>query len=194
MRLGILDRGHGLGTKILFAIIRTASRQPVSDIIKLLRYRADFFGKHLQEVTHEAMRGPSVWSVGDRELMAAAVSKTNGCKFCVSIHTAVASKAYDDGTKVAAALSAEDTAVATPEPLRATLQMLRKLMREHTVTADDMRAVLAAGASREQIEDALAVGLAFSTMNRLASTFDFVVPAGAALESGAKYLLAHGYR
>jgi hypothetical protein len=34
--------------------------------------------------------------------------------------------------------------------------MLRKLTREHTVDADDMRAVIAAGVSREQIEDALA--------------------------------------
>ena len=43
------------------------------------------------------------------------------------------------------------------ELLRATLLMLGKLMREHTVDADDMRAVLGAGASRQQIEDALVV-------------------------------------
>jgi FAD/FMN-containing dehydrogenase len=42
------------------------------------------------------------------------------------------------------------------EPLRTTLLMLGKLTREHMVDADDMRAVLAAGASRRQIEDALA--------------------------------------
>lgn len=29
MRLGILDRGHTIGTKALFAIIRVVSRQPV---------------------------------------------------------------------------------------------------------------------------------------------------------------------
>ncbi|MGY1967294.1 MULTISPECIES: hypothetical protein [Nocardia] len=28
------------------------------------------------------MRGPSAWSVADRELMAAFVSKVNGCTFC----------------------------------------------------------------------------------------------------------------
>jgi FAD/FMN-containing dehydrogenase len=32
-----------------------------------------------------------------------------------------------------------------------------KLTREHAVNPDDMRAVLAAGVSRDQIEDALAV-------------------------------------
>ena len=36
MRLSILDRGHGFGTKALFALIRAASRQPVLDIIKLV--------------------------------------------------------------------------------------------------------------------------------------------------------------
>jgi hypothetical protein len=39
--------------------------------------------------------------------------------------------------------------------------MLGKLTREHAVDANDMRAVLAAGASRQQIEDALAVCFSF---------------------------------
>jgi hypothetical protein len=81
MRLAILDSGHGWGTKALFALIRAVSRQPVPDVIKLVKYRADFYGRPMQGVTHEAMRGPSAWSVGDRELMAAFVSKTNECEF-----------------------------------------------------------------------------------------------------------------
>ena len=85
-------------------------------------------------------------------------------------------------------------AAAIGEPLRATLRMLRKLTREHTVDAADMRAVLAAGASREQIEDALAVCFAFNTMGRLADAFGFFMPEPAAFEAGAKYLLARGYR
>jgi hypothetical protein len=44
MRLRILDNGHGFGTKALFALIRAASRQPVLDIIKLVKYRPDFYG------------------------------------------------------------------------------------------------------------------------------------------------------
>src|SRR5262245_17727021 len=72
--------------------------------------------------------------------------------------------------------------------------MLRKLTREHAVDADDMRAVLAAGVSREQIEDALAVSFSFNTIGRLADAFGFVVPGPDAFEAGAKYLLARGYR
>ena len=199
MRLAILDIGHGFGTRVLFALIRTISRQPVLDIIKLVKYRADFYGGPMQRVTHEAMRGPSAWSVGDRELMAAFVAKTNECEltneceWCTKAHAAVAEGAYRDGTKVSAVLSDLETS-AIEEPLRATLRMLRKLTREHAVDADDMRAVLAAGVSRQQIEDALAVCFSFNVTGRLADAFGFVVPGPEAFEAGAKYLLARGYR
>jgi len=193
MRLRILESGHGLGTKALFALIRVVSRQPVLDVIKLVKYRPNFYGGPMSRVTQEAMRGPSTWSVGDRELMAAFVAKINQCEFCTKAHSAVAQGAYGDGKKVSALLSDFDTA-AIEEPLRATLLMLGKLTREHTVNADDIRAVLAAGASRQQIEDALAVCFSFNVIGRLADAFGFFVPGPKAFEAGAKYLLARGYR
>jgi AhpD family alkylhydroperoxidase len=199
MRLRILDSGHGFGTKALFAFIRVVSRQPVLDVVKLVKYRSDFYGGPMSAVTQEAMRGPSAWSVGDRELIAAFVAKTNQCEFCTKAHAAVAQRAYRDGKAVSAFLSDLDTAaildtVAIEEPLRATLLMLGKLTREHAVDAEDMRAVLAAGVSREQIEDALAVCFSFNVIGRLADAFGFFVPGPKAFEDGAKYLLARGYR
>jgi uncharacterized peroxidase-related enzyme len=193
MRLAILDRGHSLGTKALFVLIRAASRQPVLDVIKLVKYRADFYGAPMQGVTQEAMRGPSAWSVADRELMAAFVAKTNECEWCTKAHAAAAEGAYRDGARVSAVLSDFETAT-IEEPLRATLRMLCKLTREHAVNADDMRAVLAAGVSRSQIEDALAVCFSFNTIGRLADAFGFFLPGPKAFEAGAKYLLARGYR
>src|ERR1700722_4924577 len=192
MRLRILDSGHGLGTKALFALIRVASRQPVLDVVKLVKYRSDFYGGPMQAVTQEAMRGPSTWSVGDRELMAAFIAKTNQSEFCKKAHAAVAQGAYRDGKKVSEVLSDLDTA-AIEEPLRATLLMLGKLTREHAVDTGDMRAVLAAGASRQQIEDALAVCFSFNVIGRLADAFGFFVPGPEAFEAGAKYLLRRGF-
>ena len=61
------------------------------------------------------------------------------------------------------------------------------------MNADDMRAVMAAGATREQIEDALAVCFSFNTIDRLADAFGFFVPGPKAFEAGAKYLLARDY-
>jgi uncharacterized peroxidase-related enzyme len=191
MRLKILNSGYSFGTKIVFALIRTFSGQPIPDAAKLVLYRPDFYGAI--KYTHEAMRGPSAWSVGDRELMAAFVSKLNACPFCIQAHTATAAMAYDDKAKVTAVLSDLETAP-IGEPLRATLRMLGKLTRENTVSADDMRAVLASGVSRQQIEDALAVCFAFNTTDRLANAFGFEILSQKGFEAGAKFLLKRGYR
>jgi uncharacterized peroxidase-related enzyme len=193
MRLAILDTGHRLGTKALFALIRLVSRQPILDVIKLVKYRPEFYGNPMQKVTHEAMRGISAWSVGDRELMAAVVAQANDCEWCTKAHVAVATGAYRDPGKVASTLRDLETAP-IGEPLRATLRMLRKLARDQTLNAADMRAVLAAGVSRQQVVDALAVSFAFGVTTRLANAFGFSVPGPAAFEAGAKYLLARGYR
>jgi len=197
MRLRVLDSGHGFGTKALFALIQAASRQPVLDVIKLVKYRSDVYGGPMGQVTQEAMRGPSTWSVADRELMAAFVAKTNQSEFCTKAHSAVAQRAYGDRKAVSALLSDVDATLKTgaiEEPLRATMLMLGKLTRENAVDADDMRAVLAAGASRQQIEDALAVCFSFNVIGRLADAFGFFVPGPEAFDAGAKYLLARGYR
>ena len=193
MRLAILDRGHGLGAKVLFAFIRAVSRQPTPDPLKLVMYRPDFYGGPMKAIMHEAMRGPSAWSVGDRELMAAFVSRTNQSQYCTKAHAAVATRAYQDEARVAAALRNLDTAP-IEEPLRATLRLLGKLTREHAADSEDMRAALAAGVSRQQIEDALAVSFALNTINRLADAFAFFTPGPEGLEAGAKHLLARGYR
>lgn len=191
MRLEILDRGHSLGTKALLGMIRLVSRQPVVDAVKLAFYRKDFYGAG--DLTHEAMRGPSDWSVGDRELMAAVVSKANESPFCIAAHSATSGLWYGDSAKVAAALTDVDTAP-IEEALRATLRILGKLTREHTIDAGDIRDVLSAGVSRAQIEDALAVCLAFDITARLANAFDFAIATPAAMDAGARHLLKRGYR
>ena len=193
MRPDILNRGYRPGTKMLFAIIRVFSRQPLPDAAKLVFYRPDFYGGRAKKFTHEAMRGPSDWSVADRELMAAFVSKANECAFCVGAHTATAGQAYQDGAKVQAVLTDLESAPVAAG-LRATLRMLGKLTRQGTVGAEEMREVLAAGVSRQQVEDALAVCAAFNTTDRLADAFGFELLSPEGFEAGAKYLLKRGYR
>src|SRR5690242_14718520 len=170
MRLNILNNGYKFSTKVLFAFIHLVSHQPVPDAARLVFYRPDFYGAQMGAFTQLVMRGPSAWSVGDRELMAAFVSKINACAFCIGAHTATSSMAYQDEAKVQAVVSNLETAP-IEEPLRATLRLLGKLTSEQTVNGDDMRVVLSAGVSREQIEDALSVCFASNTTNRLADAF-----------------------
>jgi AhpD family alkylhydroperoxidase len=193
MRLDILNRGYRPATKLLFAVIRLFSGHPVPDAAKLVFYRPDFYGARAKEFTHEAMRGPSAWSVGDRELMAAYVSTVNESAFCVGAHTATARQAYQDGPRVAAVLADLESAP-VEEPLRATLRMLGTLTRDGKLSVGDMRDVLSAGVSRQQVEDALAVCAAFDTTSRLADAFGFDVLTPEGFEAGAKYLLKRGYR
>jgi hypothetical protein len=81
VRLHVLDRGHPIATRALFVLMRVMSGHPAPDVVKTLRYRPEFFGHRMSALFQEVMRGPSEWSVGDRELMAAYVSRVNACDF-----------------------------------------------------------------------------------------------------------------
>lgn len=93
------------------------------------------------------------------------------------------------------AVLADPATAPISEGLRATLGLLRKVTREHeAVTADDMRAVMAHGVTRAQVEDALDVAFAFNVITRLADTFEFEVGPRAAFDAGAQMLLSRGYK
>ena len=81
MRLEILNSGHRLKAKAMFAVMRLVSRARVPDVVKTVMYRPEFLGGPLNEVFQKAMRGASEWSVAEREMMASFVSKANECEF-----------------------------------------------------------------------------------------------------------------
>lgn len=80
MRLRNVERG-GLRDRLRYAIIRRTSGFRASDVVRTLRYRAARFGRPHSAHTQAVMRGPSEWSVGERELFAAFVSRVNECHF-----------------------------------------------------------------------------------------------------------------
>ena len=81
MRLPKLHHGHRLREKILMKLMPLMTGNPTPDVVKTLLYRRDFWGDPYNEGLHKAMRGPSLWSVGERELMAAFVSNQLHCLF-----------------------------------------------------------------------------------------------------------------
>jgi len=50
-------------------------------VLKTLHYRPELFGEPYSAALDLAMRGPSDWSDGERELFAAFVSALNQCVF-----------------------------------------------------------------------------------------------------------------
>jgi hypothetical protein len=81
MRLKAVERGEHLGDRLLYAVIRAASGFRLPDVVRTLRYRKVFFGQFHSAHTQAVMRGPSAWTVGERELFAAFVSRLNRCRF-----------------------------------------------------------------------------------------------------------------
>ncbi len=52
-----------------------------SGVIKALLYRSELFGEPFSVAVDEVMRGPSDWSIGERELFAGFASHLNQCLF-----------------------------------------------------------------------------------------------------------------
>jgi hypothetical protein len=79
MRLPEVERGERLGLRAMYAMIRLLSGRRAPDVIRTLKYRSAFFGDHMY--FQRVMRGPGPWTVFERELFAAWVSKINRCEF-----------------------------------------------------------------------------------------------------------------
>lgn len=80
MRLGKVHAGHRLGDKLFLLVMRVMVGH-APGVVRTLRYRKEFFGRPFSALTQQVMRGPSSWTVGERELFAAFVSRLNQCVF-----------------------------------------------------------------------------------------------------------------
>ena len=81
MRLRRVERGQRLKQRLILQLIRTTQRREPPDVVKTLFYRPELFGTPFSAACHEVLRGPSEWSVGERELFAAFTSAQNQCPF-----------------------------------------------------------------------------------------------------------------
>ena len=86
MRLPKVATGQRLPQKALLRMVRVVamiSGDPVSpsDIMRTVLYRPEHFGKTYSDLVHALLRGPSDWSAGERELIAAFTSRLNSCRF-----------------------------------------------------------------------------------------------------------------
>jgi hypothetical protein len=81
MRLKKIERGQALPHRLLFGMIRVVSGHRTPDVVRTLMYRKPWFGEHMNKLTQGIMRGPSEWTIGERELFAAFVSRVNQCPF-----------------------------------------------------------------------------------------------------------------
>lgn len=172
MRLRILDAGHRLRQRLALKAIRLIGRTDPDPVAKISLYRPELFGRPWLRFSGPVMRGASEWSDGERELMAAFVSRLNSCPFCSGVHhgTTMLLLGAESGVD-----RLENWRKGGFDPrITATFELLEKVtLSPSTVTAADVAAVQEAGVSDTAIADALYVCFLFNTINRIANAMDF---------------------
>jgi uncharacterized peroxidase-related enzyme len=192
MRLHEVERGDDRSSRLLIRFLSLISGMRLPDAARVAFYYTQFSGDSLSSWTHAAMRGESVWSVGERELMAAMTARWNACPFCVGAHGAIAARVLG---KPQVLSTLEDFRQAELSPsLQATLVFLEILTRRpDELAGEDAQAVLAQGVTSQALEDAIAVCALFHITTRCADTLDYQVLSERDFDRAAKRLLVQGY-
>jgi AhpD family alkylhydroperoxidase len=192
MRLPEIERGDGFANRLLIRFISLVSGMRLPDAARVAFYHKDFFSAPLGAWTQAAMRGPSIWTVGERELMAALVAKWNSCAFCIGAHGAVAAKSMGRGV-VDAAL-ADFGSAPISDALRAALTFLETMtLRPLALSAEHARAAFRSKVSPDALKDAIAVGTLFNIITRYANALNFEIPSTKEFDRAAGMLLKRGY-
>jgi uncharacterized peroxidase-related enzyme len=136
---------------------------------------------------HEVvMRGPSPFSVAERELIAAYVSGVNSCGYCHGVHTVAAEACGITEGAVPAAVADLDGAP-VPENMRPVLRYVGRLTRTPAaLTSADAEEVFAAGWDEHALHSAVMVCALFNFMNRMVE--------GHGITAGPEYFATSGRR
>jgi len=192
MRLPEIERGDGFANRLLISFISMVSGMRLPDAARVAFYHKEFFSVPMGAWTQAAMRGPSPWSVAERELMACMVAKWNACAFCEGAHGAVAAKEMQRAA-VDEVISDYPTA-----PISGALKSALAFLEVMTLSPEDLKAehakaALSAGVSPQALMDAIAVGALFGIVTRYADALDFAMPTPEEFEQAANMLLKRGY-
>jgi hypothetical protein len=180
MRLDVLDHGHRRRVRLFLRTTRRMSGVDMPDVVTMLLYRPDFLGGPLLDITARAMRGPSYWTAGEREFLAASTAKLFRLPFCIDAHSEL-TRIASDGS-----LDAADPVAARPE-----LLAVRDFLASVSRTPDGVGP--APELPERALRDALRVNLVWNIVNRLGLAFGFELRDGQ-LEPGTKALHRSGYR
>ena len=192
MRLNEVERGDGLANRLLIKFISMVSGMRLPDAARVAFYHKDFFGGRMGAWTQAAMRGPSSWSVAERELMACMVAKWNTCAFCEGAHGAIAAK--EMRRPVVDEATSDFRTAKISENLKSALAFLEVMtLRPDQLKAEHAKAALNAGVSRDALIDAIAVGAVFNVVTRYANALDFAMPTPNEFDRAANMLLKRGY-
>lgn len=144
----------------------------------------------LNQLAETVLRGPSSLSQGERELIAGVVSYLNECNFCHRSHAAAAEFCLDKelGYTKLVAQNIEGSDVSSK--LKALLLIASKVQKDgRSVTSLDIECAKEAGASDDEIHDAVLISAMFCMFNRYVDGLGTFAP-----PEGAPFYSATGER
>lgn len=164
-------------------------------IRSLFLYRPET-GRPLMELAEVLLRSESTLTRGERELIAAYVSRLNDCDFCAWSHGAFAAHQLEDGHDVVAAVHEDADGAPVSEKMKALLRIAGKVqVGGLEVTAGDVTTARAAGADDMEIHDTVLIAAAFCMFNRYVDGLRVVTPEDpAAYDAMAEVIVTAGYQ
>lgn len=149
----------------------------------------------LQLLAETLLRGDSSLSRGERELIAAYVSRLNECTFCTGSHAAFAALQLPAGSAVVDAVLDDVASAPVSDKLRCLLVIAGQVQRGGLqVTAEAVQGAREAGATDVEIHDAVLIAAAFCMFNRYVDGLGTWAPEeGAAYLPMAERIVAEGY-
>ncbi len=149
-------------------------------------------GRPLLEYHEALLRGESPFTIAEREIMAAYVSRLNSCDYCAGAHTALA-KLFGVSEELLDALTDDLDTANIDAKMRPVLRYIRKLTQTPArMTQDDADAVFAAGWDESALYDAVQVCCLYNFMNRFTDGLGLVADPDQ-FDAEAKRIRASGY-
>ena len=163
-------------------------------IVGLLRFRPET-GRPLSELAEVLLRGQHTLARGERELIAAYVSRLNKCRFCALSHRALAAAQLPEGRSLLEQVECNLDQAQISDKLRELLKIAAKVQSNGgEVTAADVASARAAGASEMEVHDAVLISAAFCMYNRYVDGLAAIAPDDPALYvQQANTIIATGY-
>jgi uncharacterized peroxidase-related enzyme len=123
--------------------------------------------KPLNDLVDVLLRGPHSLTPGERELIATYVSSQNDCRYCQTIHGAIAAEHLNGNERLVCAVKDDFETAAVSDKLKALLAIAGKVqLSGKSVQADDIARAQTAGATDLEIHDTVLIAAVFCMCNR----------------------------
>jgi len=123
--------------------------------------------KPLNELVDVLLRGPHPLSPGERELIATYVSAQNDCRYCQTIHGAIAANHLGGDEALVLSVKQNPDRAAISAKLKALLAIAGKVQQSgKNVTSQDVERAREEGATDLEIHDTVLIAAVFCMCNR----------------------------